>query len=71
MSLVSFEEIRRKEEILKKNIGKEITIYQGVRKIRGKLKKIDEFHNLHLELPDGYLKIIPIRKINDFEVSVW
>jgi small nuclear ribonucleoprotein (snRNP)-like protein len=71
MSLINFEEIEKKEEILKKNIGKEIIIYQGVRKIKGKLREIDEFHNLHLELANGYLKVIPIRKVNDFEVSVW
>ena len=75
MDLVNEEEKRRLEEqktklqLLKKNIGKTIIIYIGMRKIIGKLEKIDDYYNLYIREGNGLLKVIAIRKVAEFDIQ--
>jgi hypothetical protein len=62
-------QIEDKLQILKKNINEEIRVYLGMRKIKGKLVKIDNWYNLYILQEDGSLKIVPIRKLGEFDVK--
>jgi len=69
VALPDNQQIADKLQILKKNINEEIKVYLGMRKIKGKLIKIDNWYNLYILQEDGSLKIVPIRKLGEFDVK--